>query len=111
MSTGGGYGLRRGRNRQGPNERVTTIIDSGYLRVAVVQIASRFFRRIVTFVREGDRLDIGQRTGAIILGSQVDIVIPDLPGISIVVQPGHRTKAGVTVIARLPGFYRFLTES
>lgn len=50
------------------NERVTTVIEDGDLRIAIVQIASRLVRRIVTFVTfvaKGDVLHAGQRIGAI----------------------------------------------
>ena len=82
------------------NERVTTVIGNGTLRVGVIQIASRLVRRIVSYVREGDSLDIGQRLGAIVLGSQVDVVIPELENLKMEVKPGDEVKAGVSVIAR-----------
>jgi phosphatidylserine decarboxylase len=85
------------------NERVTTIIANGKFSVGVIQIASRLVRRIVGFVREGDRLELGQRIGAIVLGSQVDIVIPDLKNLKIDVKPGDKVKAGVSIIARYSG--------
>ncbi|MCK5601426.1 phosphatidylserine decarboxylase, partial [Candidatus Pacearchaeota archaeon] len=66
----------------------------------VIQIASRLVRRIVSYVREGDSLDIGQRLGAIVLGSQVDVVIPELENLKMEVKPGDEVKAGVSVIAR-----------
>ena len=82
------------------NERVTTIIGNGKFSIGVVQIASRLVRRIVSYIGEGDRLDIGQRLGAIVFGSQVDVVIPELEKLRIEVKPGEEVKAGVTVIAR-----------
>jgi phosphatidylserine decarboxylase len=82
------------------NERVTTVIGNETLQIGVVQISSRLVRKIISLVREGDRLDIGQRLGAIVFGSQVDLVIPELEGLKIEANPGEEVKAGVTVMAR-----------
>lgn len=80
------------------NERVTTVLDDGRFRVAVVQIASRLVRRIDTYVSEGQMVDIGQRIGIIRFGSQVDLVIPGLADVRIKVRPGDEVKAGVSVL-------------
>ena len=82
------------------NERVTTIIDSGTFKIAVVQIASRLVRRIASYLGEGDRVRIGQRIGVIRLGSQVDVAIPEIENLRINVKPGDEVRAGVSVIAR-----------
>jgi phosphatidylserine decarboxylase len=82
------------------NERVTTIIDSGTFKIAVVQIASRLVRRIASYLGEGDMVRIGQRIGMIRLGSQVDVAIPEIEGLRINVKPGDEVRAGVSVIAR-----------
>lgn len=81
------------------NERVTTVIEDGDLEIAIVQIASRLVRRIVTFVSEGDRLGLGQRIGAIRFGSQVDLIITSSPAIRVAVQAGDRVVAGQTIMA------------
>ena len=81
------------------NERATTVIDSGDMQVAVVQIASRLVRRIVGFVAVGERVRIGQRVGLIRFGSQVDLLIPDRADIRVTVQPGDQVTAGRTVVA------------
>ena len=81
------------------NERVTTVIEEGDLEVAVVQIASRLVRRIVTFVSEGDLLGLGQRIGVIRFGSQVDLIITASPRIRVAVQAGDRVVAGQTIMA------------
>lgn len=82
------------------NERVTTVIDNGSFKVAVVQIASRLVRRIVTYIKEGNTLEIGQRIGAIVFGSQVDAAIPRLENLRIEVKPGDEVQAGISVLAR-----------
>ncbi len=83
------------------NERTTTIIRHGGIDVAVVQIASRLVRQIASFVREGDDVVLGQRIGVIRLGSQVDLVLPVGSGLTILVSPGERVTAGVSILARM----------
>lgn len=83
------------------NERATTVIENGRLQVAVVQIASRLVRQIASFVDEGQHVEVGQRIGVIRLGSQVDVVLPALPGVEVSVRPGERVRAGESVLARL----------
>jgi phosphatidylserine decarboxylase len=82
------------------NERVTTIISNGIFNIGVIQIASRLVRKIISYRKEGDSLEIGQRLGAIVFGSQVDVVIPGIPSLRIEVKPGDEVTAGVSVIAR-----------
>lgn len=82
------------------NERVTMIIDNGLFSIGVIQIASRLVRRIVSYAREGDMVQIGQRIGVIRFGSQVDLAIPKLENLRILVAPGDEVLAGITVVAR-----------
>jgi phosphatidylserine decarboxylase len=46
----------------------------------------------------GQRLEQGEIFGMIRVGSQVDLLVPDLPGLSIKVEPGDRVVAGETVL-------------
>ncbi len=82
------------------NERTTTIIRQGNIDFAIVQIASRLVRQIATFVREGDDVALGQRIGVIRLGSQVDLVLPEVDGLTVLAEPGQRVVAGTSIIAR-----------
>jgi phosphatidylserine decarboxylase len=79
------------------NERNAIIVDTGKERYGVVQIAGLVARRIVSFVDEGDHLDVGQRFGLIRFGSRVDVYLPD--GVVPVVGVGQTMVAGETVIA------------
>lgn len=81
------------------NERVTTIVENSALKIAVVQIASRLVRRIVPYVKIGQGVNIGERIGIIKFGSQVDLIIPKIPGIKIYVKPGNKVQAGASIIA------------
>ena len=81
------------------NERATTVIENDGYQVAVVQIASRLVRQIAVFVREGQNVTLGERIGAIRLGSQVDVVLPARKNLRIVVKPEDRVRAGESIIA------------
>jgi len=80
------------------NERVTTLIGTDDLQIAMVQIASRLVRRIVVFVSEGEELRLGQRVGAIRFGSQVDLLLPLGKDIRLAVEVGDRVVAGRTIL-------------
>lgn len=83
------------------NERnALTIRTSGDQRFVVVQIAGLIARRIVNCANAGTRVHRGERYGMIQFGSRLDLYLP--PTCRIQVQKGDRTKAGVTVIAKMP---------
>jgi phosphatidylserine decarboxylase len=81
------------------NERMTTVIEGDGLQVAVVQIASRLVRQIVSLVKEGQDVVLGERMGVIRFGSQVDLVLPARPELRVVVHPGMHLRAGESVVA------------
>ncbi|MFN0193955.1 MAG: phosphatidylserine decarboxylase [Aestuariivirga sp.] len=84
------------------NERqALTLERDGGGKIGVVQIAGLVARRIVAFVREGDRLQAGQRFGLIRFGSRVDVYVP--AGTAVLVSTGQRAIAGETVLADLAG--------
>lgn len=85
------------------NERVSMIVDNGTVRIGMVQIASRLVRQIVSFLKEGDPVNPGQRIGMIRFGSQVDVAIPNLQGSQLNVRIGDTVRAGITVLARYGG--------
>ena len=80
------------------NERNGLAIETDYGPVGVVQIAGLVARRIVCFVKEGDRLAAGERIGLIRFGSRLDVYLP--VAASILVAEGQTAIAGETVIAR-----------
>jgi phosphatidylserine decarboxylase len=83
------------------NERATLVIERDGLEVAVVMIASRLVRRIVTYLSEGDRVAAGQRIGMIRFGSQVDLVLPVREDLRVDVRSGDRVVAGESIVARV----------
>ena len=83
------------------NERSAMVIDTGAVKVGVVQIAGLVARRIVGFVREGYSLSAGERFGLIRFGSRVDVFLP--LGVTPRVAVGQTAVAGETVIAEFGG--------
>jgi len=83
------------------NERLIEIIENNRFAIGLIQIASRLVRRIVPYVREGDKLDLGQKIGMIKFGSQVDIVLPKLPELKIKVSVGEQVYGGTSIIAEI----------
>jgi phosphatidylserine decarboxylase len=82
------------------NERQHILIEAGDgLRIGFTQIAGLVARRILSFVREGDAVDAGQRVGLIRFGSRVDVYLP--AGTSPRVLLGQRSIAGETVLAEI----------
>src|ERR1700749_3523658 len=82
------------------NERTTIVIENS-VGVAVLfrQIAGAMARRIVWYVKEGDKVDQGQQFGFIKFGSRVDVFLP--LGTKINVELGEVVKGGRTVLAEL----------
>jgi phosphatidylserine decarboxylase len=84
------------------NERNALILrmDDG-TELACVQVAGLIARRILCYVKPGERLTRGQRYGFIRFGSRVDLYLPlgSKPRVAI----GDKVKATSTVIAELPG--------
>jgi phosphatidylserine decarboxylase len=82
------------------NERQHILIEgSDGLRIGFTQIAGLVARRILSFVREGDVVDAGQRVGLIRFGSRVDVYLP--AGTSPKVLLGQRSIAGETILAEV----------
>ena len=80
------------------NERQHILIErSDGVKVAFTQIAGIVARRIVSFVKPGDMLGVGQRVGLIRFGSRVDVYLPQ--GTGSYVMLGQKVVAGETVIA------------
>jgi phosphatidylserine decarboxylase len=68
--------------------------------VTCVQVAGLIARRILCYVKKGDRLARGQRYGFIRFGSRVDVYLP--PGSRARVAVGDKVKASSTIFAELP---------
>jgi phosphatidylserine decarboxylase len=72
--------------------------DAG-VDVVCVQVAGLIARRILCYVKAGERLQRGQRYGFIRFGSRVDLYLP--PNARIKASLGDKVYASATVLARL----------
>lgn len=81
------------------NERTTIVIKhANGKEVLFRQIAGAVARRIVYYVKPGQRVERNEQFGFIKFGSRVDIFLP--LGSEVVAQMGQVTKGNETVIAR-----------
>ncbi|HSA58229.1 MAG TPA: phosphatidylserine decarboxylase family protein [bacterium] len=67
--------------------------------VLFVQIAGLVARRIVCYLKGGERVTRGERFGLIRFGSRVDVYLP--PQAEVRVKTGDKVKAGQSVLGRL----------
>jgi len=82
------------------NEQNAVTVQGEAMEVTFKQIAGLLARRIVFNLREGDRVERGQRVGLIKFGSRVDVL---LPGEAVLrVKVGQRVKGGTSVLAAMP---------
>lgn len=81
------------------NERNSLIIKTNDKKIIVVQIAGLIARRIIGFIKEGNKIDAGERFGLIRFGSRVDVYLPE--GAESDVNVGDKVKAGETIIGSL----------
>lgn len=83
------------------NERHLSVIrrPRGDL-VGVRQIAGLLARRVVCYLKEGDRVERGQSMGLIKFGSRVDLLVP--ADYRLLVQKGDRLRNGETPAAEPP---------
>lgn len=81
------------------NEQTLVTIDAGDYSVSFKQIAGLLARRILCNVREGDRVERGQRMGLIKFGSRVDVLLP--ANVELRVRSGDRVKGGSSILAAI----------
>ena len=80
------------------NERMEIAINNGEIEVRFSQVSGFLARRIVCQLQKGENVTIGKRFGMIKFGSRVDLILP--PSATILAEPGQRTRAGETILAR-----------
>jgi phosphatidylserine decarboxylase len=81
------------------NERTTFVVDNGKNQILFRQIAGYVARRIVTYVRENEKVTQNQQLGFIKFGSRMDLFFP--LGTEITVKEGDKVKGTETVLAKL----------
>jgi phosphatidylserine decarboxylase len=75
-----------------------TVTDNSGVIVVFKQIAGLIARRIVCYMKVGDRVETGQRIGLIKFGSRCDVIFG--PEWTTEVKPGMHVAAGSSVLAR-----------
>ncbi len=81
------------------NERYTNVFQRpNGDRVGVRQLAGLIARRVVSYLRKGDRTRRGELMGVIKFGSRVDLYVP--ASYEVLVQKGDRVRVGETPMAR-----------
>jgi phosphatidylserine decarboxylase len=81
------------------NEQNIVSVQGEGIEIVFKQIAGLIARRIVFNMREGDRVERGQRVGMIKFGSRTDIILP--ADAEIRVKVGQRVKGGSSIIAEM----------
>lgn len=79
------------------NESNSFAIENDRCKVVVKQIAGLIARRIVSWGRIGQSVEMGQKIGLIRFGSQVDLFLPE--DMDVCIEKGDKVMAGVSIIA------------
>jgi phosphatidylserine decarboxylase len=79
-------------------QNIATVRGEG-VEITFKQIAGLLARRIVFNLREGDRVERGQRVGLIKFGSRVNVLLP--ADAELRVKVGQRVKGGESVLAAM----------
>lgn len=85
-------------SEQNENNRIILETSDGR-EIVFVQIAGLIARRIVCWIKEGVKVQAGQRFGLIRFGSRLDIYLPD--DTKLLIQPKNKVKAGKTILGYL----------
>ncbi|MEE8329722.1 MAG: phosphatidylserine decarboxylase family protein [Thermodesulfovibrionia bacterium] len=97
--TPGGFRAAYTNEAELSNENIAMLLNTGYGKILVRQVAGLIARRAVCRVSPGDSLKKGQRYGIIKFGSRVDIYLPEDVRVKVVL--GQKVKAGETVLAAI----------
>lgn len=81
------------------NERHSIVIRHGKAEILVKQIAGALAKRIVNYMKAGQKISQTAEIGFIKFGSRVDVLLP--PGTEVDVKLGQNVQGGITVLARL----------
>lgn len=81
------------------NERHSVVIRHDKAEILVKQIAGALAKRIVNYLKAGQKTSQTAEMGFIKFGSRVDVLLP--PGTPVNVKLGQHVQGGITVIAYL----------
>lgn len=80
------------------NERHSVVYKSGGKELLVKQIAGALAKRIINYLKPGDKVKQAEEMGFIKFGSRVDLLLPI--GTKVEVQMNQKVKGGVSVLAK-----------
>jgi phosphatidylserine decarboxylase len=80
------------------NERHSVVYKRGYKEMLVKQIAGALAKRIVNYLKPGDKVKQGEEMGFIKFGSRVDLLLP--LDTKVDVKMNQKVKGGVTVLGK-----------
>jgi phosphatidylserine decarboxylase len=80
------------------NQHNSILIEGPQTRCLVNQIVGPVARRVVYWLKLNQRVQKGDRIGMMKFGSRLDMVFPKAD-VDVVVKPGDRVQAGLTVVA------------
>jgi phosphatidylserine decarboxylase len=86
------------------NEQYRTLwesVDPPHLRFLIKQVAGPLVSSIVCAVPSGAVMPRGARFGMIKFGSRTELYLPRYSSLSLIVRPGDRVRAGMSIIAHL----------
>jgi phosphatidylserine decarboxylase len=81
------------------NERHSVVIRNNNGEVLVKQIAGALAKRIVNYLKVGQKVSQSEEMGFIKFGSRVDLLLPT--GTEVTCKLGDNVKGGVTVLAKI----------
>ena len=81
------------------NERTSVVVDTGQTKILFRQIAGFVARRIVWYIKEGDKKEQNEQFGFIKFGSRIDLYLP--LDTKVDVKIGQKVRGGETIIAHL----------
>ena len=82
------------------NQHNSILIEGPQTRCLVNQIVGPVARRVVYWLKLNQLVQKGDRIGMMKFGSRLDMVFPKAD-VNVVVKPGDRVQAGVTVVANI----------
>jgi phosphatidylserine decarboxylase len=80
------------------NERHSVVYKLGEKEMLVKQIAGALAKRIVNYLKPGDKVEMGEEMGFIKFGSRVDLLLP--VGTQVDVKINQKVKGGVTILGK-----------
>jgi phosphatidylserine decarboxylase len=90
-------------------QNIATVRGEDGVEITFKQIAGLLARRIVFKLREGDKVERGQRVGLIKFGSRVNVLLP--PEAELRVRVGQRVKGGESVLAAIAATVSAVNQS